>query len=340
MMIFIKRERLYVLMLLFILFINLFGFFNSDKALQDKEGINAKEVFSDVDFKEEKIKEFLGSGSIIAKFYRVLFFIGFFIFVGAVIANIIFILRGERIRIASFTNNILISWSILDIFRSAISIVTLGYAVIFIQDILFRIFDLKIDMNLRSMLDTFSIDVIGIIVVSYFVVSKYKDKLKDLGLTFDNFLKNVASGIGSYIFILPALTVVLFLSISFLNLLGYEPKPQAVFEIFMGEERSRVLFFFTIFISLLGPIAEEIFFRGFMYPAIKKRFGIIWGALFSASIFSLLHTNIVGFLPIMALGLLLTYLYESTGSLTAPMIAHMLHNSIMLTLMFFVKRLV
>jgi membrane protease YdiL (CAAX protease family) len=107
----------------------------------------------------------------------------------------------------------------------------------------------------------------------------------------------------------------------------------------MEEKRSGILLFLTIFVAVFGPIAEEMFFRGFMYSAIKKRLGVLSAALLSAAIFSSLHTNIVGFLPIMTLGVLLAYLYETTGSLVASMTVHIVHNSIMIGFVFFIKEL-
>lgn len=107
----------------------------------------------------------------------------------------------------------------------------------------------------------------------------------------------------------------------------------------MEEKRSRVLLFLTIFVSVFGPLVEEMFFRGFMYSAIKKRMGVLAAAFLSAAVFSLLHANIVGFLPIMALGVLLAYLYETTGSLVASMTVHILHNSAIICFVFFIKQL-
>jgi membrane protease YdiL (CAAX protease family) len=41
----------------------------------------------------------------------------------------------------------------------------------------------------------------------------------------------------------------------------------------------------------------------------------------------------------MTLGMLLVYLYEATGSLIASMAVHILHNSIIMGFVFFVKEL-
>jgi membrane protease YdiL (CAAX protease family) len=72
---------------------------------------------------------------------------------------------------------------------------------------------------------------------------------------------------------------------------------------------------------------------------VRKRFGVIAGVLLSAALFSMLHINIAGFLPVMILGVLMAFLYETTGSLIAPIAVHILHNSVIVCFVFFIKEL-
>ena len=95
----------------------------------------------------------------------------------------------------------------------------------------------------------------------------------------------------------------------------------------------------TFLVIGLGPFIEEIFFRGFVYGALKHRFGIRKAIFLSALFFSFLHTNPMGFFPILVLGLLLAYLYEKTGSLIPSITVHMLHNGVLLGLLFIVKEI-
>ena len=79
---------------------------------------------------------------------------------------------------------------------------------------------------------------------------------------------------------------------------------------------------------LLAPITEEILFRGILYPVIK-RFGYprlaLWG---SSLLFAVIHMNVVTFVPLLALALVLTILYERTDNLLAPVTAHVLFNAL------------
>jgi membrane protease YdiL (CAAX protease family) len=61
--------------------------------------------------------------------------------------------------------------------------------------------------------------------------------------------------------------------------------------------------------------------------------------LMSGAAFSCIHTNPVGFLPIMVLGCLLANLYERTGSLASPLAVHILHNSLLMSLALVLRQL-
>ena len=76
----------------------------------------------------------------------------------------------------------------------------------------------------------------------------------------------------------------------------------------------------------LAPLAEEILFRGILYPALKQA-GFPRLALWGPSlVFAAIHLNLASFLPLLVLALMLTWLYKKTGNLLAPIAAHSLFN--------------
>jgi len=79
---------------------------------------------------------------------------------------------------------------------------------------------------------------------------------------------------------------------------------------------------------VIAPIAEEMFFRGILYPAVKRA-GFprlaFWG---TALIFAGVHLNLVTFVPLVVLALGLAVLYERTDNLWAPITAHALFNAL------------
>jgi membrane protease YdiL (CAAX protease family) len=79
---------------------------------------------------------------------------------------------------------------------------------------------------------------------------------------------------------------------------------------------------------VVAPLAEEMLFRGILYPAIKNR-GYPGVAMWvSAFLFALMHANLMIFLPLLALAVILTLLYERTNNLMAPIAAHSLFNAL------------
>ena len=76
----------------------------------------------------------------------------------------------------------------------------------------------------------------------------------------------------------------------------------------------------------LAPVAEELLFRGLLYPTVKRA-GFPRLALWGTSLFFAgIHLNLETFLPLLILALVLTWLYEETGNLFAPIVAHALFN--------------
>ena len=79
---------------------------------------------------------------------------------------------------------------------------------------------------------------------------------------------------------------------------------------------------------VVAPLAEEMLFRGILYPAIKDRGYPGLAIWLSAFLFALMHLNVMIFLPLMALAIVLTLLYEKTNNLMAPIAAHSLFNAL------------
>jgi len=336
---FIKRERIYIWMVIFILGINLLSIGHMRKKdLQDKKSVSSM-TFKDMGVTEEKVRLFFESKKPSAIFFRYSLFAGFLMLMAGIVMNTFFLFGKKKILPDKIPEKKFVSWGIIDIVKVAIIVIFSGYILGAAGSLILQPPHFNMDVNLRMMLGTFFIDIIAGAVVLYFVLVKYREKLSSLGIAFENFYKNALYGITAYIFIMPILILVLIISMLFLDAIGYKPPTQPVFDMFFEEKRSNVILFLTIFVSILGPIIEEIFFRGFLYNAVKKRFGVLLGVLLSGALFSMLHTNIVGFLPIMILGVLMAFLYEITGSLIASLSIHILHNSIIVGFVFFIKEL-
>jgi len=75
-----------------------------------------------------------------------------------------------------------------------------------------------------------------------------------------------------------------------------------------------------------APIAEELFFRGYIFNAYLEEKGVATAYVASALIFGLVHGHVALLLAIFPMGLVLAYLYRRSGTILAPMLAHAVNN--------------
>lgn len=86
-------------------------------------------------------------------------------------------------------------------------------------------------------------------------------------------------------------------------------------------------------VTVIAPLGEELFFRGFFFGALRNWRGPIIAAILTGGLFGLVHvgSSPIGYLvPLAIFGIGLCLLYEWTGSLYPPIALHALNNSIAL----------
>ncbi|MBD3296945.1 MAG: CPBP family intramembrane metalloprotease [Candidatus Omnitrophica bacterium] len=230
-------------------------------------------------------------------------------------------------------------WNLADVIRVVLIFLGSGYIFVIAQAFFLRIFPLLRNDNFRMVFNTVIMNLVGISVILYFVTRKHGQRIRDLGLTAKDWKKGVFYAVAGYLALIPVLAVIMFLTYLIIEQLQYRPPLQPIVEVFLEEKQTTVLWLSTVFAAVFGPVAEEIFFRGFMYPAVKKKAGALVGILLTAGIFAFLHAHIVGFAPILALGVLLAYLYEKTGSLVPSITVHIAHNLAMVVLVFMMRNI-
>jgi uncharacterized protein len=84
---------------------------------------------------------------------------------------------------------------------------------------------------------------------------------------------------------------------------------------------------------MIAPVLEELVFRGALHGALRDRVGVWPAALLSSAVFAIIHLEIVTSSPaflvqLFLLGLVFVWLYERTGNLLAPVVAHLVFNAI------------
>lgn len=82
-------------------------------------------------------------------------------------------------------------------------------------------------------------------------------------------------------------------------------------------------------VAVVGPIAEEILFRFFLFRGLR-RFGFWVAALSSSIVFGLAHQNLFQFVYAGFFGVCFCCVYERYGTLKAPLFVHIVSNTLSL----------
>lgn len=95
-------------------------------------------------------------------------------------------------------------------------------------------------------------------------------------------------------------------------------------------------YLFSLVVMALGPaIFEETFFRGGLQRILQgtgRR--VLTPVLITSFLFSAIHFSYFGFIPRLALGMVLGMLYQFSGSLWTCIAAHFLNNAVVVTVIF------
>jgi membrane protease YdiL (CAAX protease family) len=354
---FLKANKVYVIILLFVIGVNAAAMLHPPGERSSSEAVSGKPspakavtaapsdkkmtMFNREDMlrREDQLKELAEKRPALYLFIALFNLLAvFLVFIGCLLDGywLTRVIRKEPI--CSGTGSVAVPrWGPVDVFKVVVIFLGLGYAFVICSAFFAKTFPALKEQNFRMIFDTAVMNVLGVAVILYFVMKKYGHSAADLGLSLRNFWKNCLYAALGYLSLLPVVGVIMLATFFLASLIRYEPPVQEIVKIFMEEKSTGMLIFSTLFAAVCGPIAEEFFFRGFMYPAFKKRIGMFRGMLLTSVVFSALHAHWVGLLPIIALGMLLSYLYEKTGSLVTPIVVHVCHNMVMVLLVFFIK---
>jgi hypothetical protein len=121
---------------------------------------------------------------------------------------------------------------------------------------------------------------------------------------------------------------------AFLNRVGWAGQPE-VLPLFGTGAIGLVLA--LVGTGLVAPFAEELFFRGFVFPPLRRRFGLWLGVAIDAALFTLPHFTPTVFPPLFVLGALFCLLYEYTGSIWPGIVLHAGVNSFAVLVTYLVR---
>ena len=187
------------------------------------------------------------------------------------------------------------------------------------------------DMNLWLLVFMVIIDLFVIGIIITFGNFRKPEGWKAFGLPPANAAPAVRNGVRAYLTAFPWIFLILFSLAELAHRIGYEPPPIPIQNLIFEESRPQMLMLLALLVCVVGPIAEELLFRGVIFATLRQRMGLVVSMLLSGALFALMHGHWLGFFPIMLLGCVLSYIYDSTGTLLAPLLVHVLHNSMLLS---------
>ncbi len=115
------------------------------------------------------------------------------------------------------------------------------------------------------------------------------------------------------------------------------PKSLPMDKFFNDATSAYLMAFFGI---LIAPVLEELFFRGMLFPTLRRKLGTVVAVLLTAAAFAAIHGAQLGYawapiLSIFVVGLALTIVRERTDSVAAGVLTHAGYNFALFALLWF-----
>lgn len=98
-----------------------------------------------------------------------------------------------------------------------------------------------------------------------------------------------------------------------------------------AEEQSRILNSartpaYFLYVGLIGPVLEELVFRGILFNCCSGKYGRWYPVFITALLFAVSHRNPVQFVSAICMGLVLGSLLTLTGDIRITMMIHISNN--------------
>ena len=100
----------------------------------------------------------------------------------------------------------------------------------------------------------------------------------------------------------------------------------------LDREGPGIIGILAVIVVLWVPLAEEVFFRGFLLSGLVVNLGVVGAAIVSSLVFALFHIDPRIMVPIFVTGLLFAWLYNRTGSIWSCSAAHAMQNAVALSI--------
>jgi membrane protease YdiL (CAAX protease family) len=179
----------------------------------------------------------------------------------------------------------------------------------------------------------FTFDVAGLVFIALFLKKQGVTLADAFGLGRGPLGPAMGRAVLLCLLVIPVVYGTMFIWQEVLLAFGITPKEQDILKMIRAAKNPLLRGYLLVLAVGLAPVFEEVFFRGFMYPAIKQRLGVAGGLAVVSILFASIHLNLNAFVPVAVLGAMLGLAYEITGTILVPIIVHALFNGANLLLL-------
>jgi len=144
--------------------------------------------------------------------------------------------------------------------------------------------------------------------------------------------------LGFILVVLPVVLMLQALSIQVLEKIGWPSDDQTAVRLLTDAKSVWTVVYLGVFAVVLAPVAEEFIFRGMLFPFVRQLGFPKLAWLGVSFLFALIHLNAPTLLPLFVFALGLTWLYERTDNMLAPITAHALFNATNLAVLLWQNR--
>lgn len=168
-------------------------------------------------------------------------------------------------------------------------------------------------------------DSLLIIFLILYIFKKWTVKLKDVGIVTNHLVKNIFIGMLLGLFLSE---ILFYINVFMISQFGEGPIEHYLVKAIREAKGGLALSLFALIACVFVPVSEELLYRGFVYNVFKRNFRrLSLAIIITALVFIILHINPVWFPSLFLISIGLTILYEYTGSLIGPIVAHSVINS-------------
>ena len=133
----------------------------------------------------------------------------------------------------------------------------------------------------------------------------------------------VKESLWAFLYVLLYFLIFFLLELSLKTLFGFEDPSNYLGRYDVFGFNNAVYIAVLVCVFTVVPFYEEVYFRGFLYPALKSRVHWIIAGICQALFFAVLHRyNWFGFIATFLIGLMLMFIYEHRKRLLTPILAH------------------